>query len=212
MASQTNPKRGHHVFNNVPKLICDSINEFFKPKILDLTKDPKRSYETFDGFYDQLNARDKRSLKPIWDDYNYWMNDKSVNGERDKIVVYENPGQTKNKAGEIVDENTARWNVAQTSVKKAVEMTLSNAIQFKPDADRLKHHFSELKFPAAANKLLESYTDTEAESVFKDKHKGTKEYKEYEEVKDALLRQVRGLPSRVEKWAEALKEYWKDHQ
>lgn len=27
---QTNPKRGHHVFNNVPKLIRDSIDEYFK--------------------------------------------------------------------------------------------------------------------------------------------------------------------------------------
>ena len=197
------------MFNNVPKLICDSIDEFFKPNIGILTKDGMKSYQTFSGFYDQLTARDKRSLKPIWDDYNYWTNDKTVNGERDKIVVYTNPGQTKNKAGEIVDENTARWNVAQTSVKKAVEMSLSNAIQLKSDTDRLKHHFKELKFPAAANKLLESYTDTEAERVFEDQYRETKEYKE---VKDALLRQVRGLPSRVEKWAEALKEYWKDHQ
>ena len=199
------------MFNNVPKLICDSIDEFFKPNIGILTKNPKKSYETFKEFYEGLNRRDRDNLKPIWEDYNYWKTDPIVGekGERDKIVVTTNPGQIKNKAGEIVDENTPRWNEAQISVKKAIKMLLGNAIQLQPERERLDHHFKELKIKAAADKLLESYTDKGAEGQYTKQYGQTTEYKN---VKDALLRQVRGLPSQVEKWAEGLKKYWENYK
>lgn len=119
----------------------------------------------FDKFYDLLNPRSKQCLNPIYTDYIYWKENPTVTTVRDTIKVFENPKQIKDKDGELVDENTGRWNDAQISVKTAVGMALCDASGVLPPRERQQHHFTGVQVTRAMNKLLEAYTDSGAEEA-----------------------------------------------
>ena len=192
---ESNPKRGHHVFNNVPNLVCESIDDFFKPNIGALTNDRDKTYQTFSIFYQSLSASDKESLLPIYTDYYYWQTDHTVNAERNKIVVYTNPERTTDKQGEPVDENTERWTNAKTAMRYFHALGRDKS---------LTHHFKGITLGRATNQLLEGYIDKGAERQYLRQYNETETYLR---VKDTLRMRVRGLPARVEQWCEALKAY-----
>ena len=163
------------------------------------------TYERFDTFYESLaqSLNWKQTLKPIYDDYQYWRLDPTVNGERDKLTVLNNPRQVIRKGNEVADENTERWIKALEAFKVAVGMKFSIALDLVQSKQHLTHHFQEPKVFRAANMLRDSYIDGGAEQEYVQKFGKTKQYTD---IKEALQSKVWGLERQVDQWTEALEK------
>jgi len=196
------PKKGHHIFNNISKLVRDTIDENY-PIIVEQAW----THDNFGDFYSDMvvkgkNGFSKDDFPETWHDYQYWSPKSEVSQSRDKLAMMSRP-----KGSE--DTNIKEYSTAAGKFKEAAREYLKYlAWGGEKGEEKGGELFSAVQ--TAAEKVQSNYVDKGIEEFFLESTETPQKDKDlYEDVKMKLEDLFKSLPDRVEKWGLEMQYYYK---
>lgn len=194
LTTESDPRKGHHIFNNIPKLVRDTIDENYR-------KLPVWGHTNFEEFYNDVvmketNGFSKDGFTQTWNDYKYWSPKSEVPVARDKLAMMSRPEGS-------IDTNKTEYSEA----KKMFETAALNYLQiYAYQGEHDGELFSNVQ--AAAKKVQSNYVDEDIKDSFMESKETTQKDKDLcEAVKKKLDKLFETLPSHVKKWGLEMRSY-----